>query len=137
MKSRVLFLAAVLVSLPMPVLADEVGFPGGTVNRSGISSGAAAVPNGLPSAILFNGALTSAHAKPPRGNSLSVFGTSVEDRLDASSQRSLSSIVKIDDGAISISVPEPGTMGTLSIGLAMMIAGLTWGKPRNLKSFLH
>ena len=115
MKNRVLFLAAVLVLLPLPVLADEVGFQGGNVISSGITGGAVIVPNGVPGAILFNVALTGAHAKTLPGNGQSVFGSTVEDSFDASSQQSFSSIVKLDDGAISISVPEPGTMGTLAI----------------------
>jgi len=43
--------------------------------------------------------------------------------------------VKIDDGAISISVPEPGTMTTLGTGLAT-IAFLIC-KKRQAHSFLH
>jgi hypothetical protein len=121
---RMLFLAAVFVSLTMPVLANEVGFRGREVISSGTTGGAVAVPNGVAGAILFNAALTDAQAKTPLGNRQSVFASTVEDRLDGSTQRSFSSIVKIDDGAISISVPEPGTMGTLAIGLAMMIVCL-------------
>jgi hypothetical protein len=47
-----------------------------------------------------------------------VVGSGVEQDVDVSGARGLSSIVKIDDGAISISVPEPGTMTTLGTGLA-------------------
>ena len=137
MTKRMLFLAAVFVSLAMPVLANEVGFRGREGISGGTTVGAAAVPNGVSGAILFNAALTDAQAKTRLGNGQSVFGSTVEDRLDASSQRSFSSMVKIDDGVINISVPEPGTMGTLAIGLTMMIACLTRGKPSNFKSFLH
>jgi hypothetical protein len=136
-KNRVLFLAAVLVSLTMPVLADEVGFKSGTVISSGATGGAVAGQNGVPGAILFDGALAGAHPWTPRGNGQNLFGSMVEDSFDASSRRSFSSIVKFDDGIISISVPEPGTMATLAIGLAVMIGCLMGDKRSNPKRFLH
>ena len=136
MGKRALFLAAVAVWLTIPVLADEVGFQGGSVFSGGITGGAVAVPEGMPGAILFSGALTGARIKTPGENGQSVFGSIVEDRFDASSQRSFSSIVKLDDGVISISVPEPGNMATLATGLAM-IAWLVGDKRRKSKSFLH
>ena len=137
MGKRALFLAVVVVSLTIPALADEVGFQGRTVFSSGIGGGEVAVPGGVPGAILFNGTLTRARTNTLRGNGQSVFGSIVEDRFDPSSQRGFSSIVKLDDGVISISVPEPGTMETLATGLAMMNAWLVGGKRRKPKSFLH
>jgi hypothetical protein len=64
---RALFLAAVVVSLTIPALADEVGFQGGTVFSSGIGVGEVAVPGGVPGAILFNGTLTRARTNTLRG----------------------------------------------------------------------
>ena len=121
MRKRVLFLAGVFVFLTLPVMADEVGFQGGTMSNSGSADGAVAVPSGLPGAVLFPGVLTGAHARRTvLGNGRS-FGSIVEDSFDASSRRSFSSVVTIDNGAISISVPEPETMGTLATGLAMIV----------------
>jgi hypothetical protein len=134
---RVLFLAAVVGSLTMPVLGDDVGFQGGTPFSRGITGGAIASPDGVSCAILFNGTLTGGRTNTLWGNGRSVGGSIVEDRFNASSQRSLASIVKLDDGVISISVPEPGTMGTLATGSAMMIAWLVGGKRRKSKCFLH
>lgn len=63
-----------------------------------------------------------------------------KDTYGVSGDASFFSIVNVDDGVISISVPEPETMGTLAIGLGM-IACLIEHKRRKpiaiSKSFLH
>ena len=131
----VLFLAAVFLSLPTWVLADEVGFQDGIA--SGTSVDHAAMRSGLSRADSLNGALMGAdvnigHFTIPRtGQS----GWSVaEDRFD--SRRGFASIVQVEDGVISISVPEPGTMGTLATGLALL-AGLRARKGSKSNCFLH
>lgn len=139
---RVLFLAAVFVSLPMPVLADRANFQGGTI-ISGSAAATSTAPSRVPIVVLFNAALTGPHVRtskvgialgndpgrewfytlsaPVFGQGQSVSGSVVEDSFDVSSGRSFSSLVKIDDGVISISVPEPATAGTLAAGLAMIV----------------
>ena len=156
MRNQLLFLAAVFVSLPMPVLADRANFQGKTIIR-GSAAAISAVPSRVPSAVLFNGALTGAHVRtlqvgmalgkdsgrewfytlsaPVFGQGESDSGSGVENRFDASS-RSFSSLVEIDDGVISISVPEPATVWTLSAGLAM-IGCLIRRKGRKLLSCGH
>jgi hypothetical protein len=144
---QLLFLSAVIVSLvPIQILGNGAGFetPG---------SALAFAPERFPTAVLFNGSLAGAHprayqtgrvsgkpwrytlSRPVIGNGESVVGSGVEPDVDVSGARGLSSIVKIDDGAISISVPEPGTMTTLGTGLAT-IAFLIC-KKRQAHSFLH
>ena len=143
MTKQLLFLSAVIVSLvPIQILGNGAGFetPG---------SALAFAPERFPTAVLFNGSLAGAHprayqtgrvsgkpwrytlSRPVIGSGESVVGSGV----DVSGARGLSSIVKIDDGAISISVPEPGTMTTLGTGLAT-IAFLIC-KKRQAHSFLH
>ena len=126
MTKRVLFLAAFVVSLAIPGLADRAHFQG----RTKSSGSAVAVPNRLTGAVLFHEALMAPHAG----------ATQVEDSVDASSRRSLASLVKVDNGVISISVPEPATVGTLAIGLVMIVC-LMRHKPSKFmtinKSFLH
>jgi hypothetical protein len=72
---------------------------------------------------------------PVIGNGESVIGSGAEQDVDVSGARGLSSIVKIDDGAISISVSEPGTMTTLGTGLATIAFLIR--KKRQVHSFLH
>jgi hypothetical protein len=133
----VLFLAAVFVSLPTCVLADEVGFQDGM--GSGNIVNGVAVPNGLSRAGFLNGALIGAEVSAGHfaipGNGQSALGIAGEN-FDAPSRPGFSSIVPAEDGVISISVPEPETMGTLATGLAM-IAGLMGLKGSKSKCFLH
>lgn len=131
----VLFLAAVFVSLPTWVLADQVGFQDGI--GSGISVEDAAMPNDLARAGFLTGALMRADVNtghftiPGSGQS----GWNVaEERFD--SRRGFASIVQVEDGVISISVPEPGTIGTLATGLAIL-AGLMGLKSSKSNCFLH
>ena len=143
---QLLFLTAVLVSLPIPILGSEAGFqtPGSAV---GFAS------EHFPTAVIFNESLVRAyptrHASgqndreawrytlsgPVIGNGESVIGSGAEPDVDVSGAHGLSSIVKIDDGAISISVPEPGTMTTLGTGLATIAFLIR--KKRQVHSFLH
>jgi hypothetical protein len=152
----VLFLAAVIVSLPIPVLSSEVGFQAGRTISSGndglvnvaersvsgnLPSGAVPLAaNARPSAVLFNGTFADTqgrtssvsttsgqdhreawhHTLSDLGSGQRVFGSVVKDSFGASSGPSFSFIVSVDDGAISISVPEPQTMGTLATGLGMI-----------------
>ena len=157
MTKRVLFLAAFVVSLAIPGLADRAHFQGRTMS----SGSAAAVPNRLTGAVLFHEALMAPHtgatqgvvsvndhreewhytlSGPVFGAGQGVLGSVVGDSVDASSRRSLASLVKVDNGVISISVPEPATVGTLAIGLAMIVC-LMRHKPSKFmtisKSFLH
>jgi len=143
---QLLFLTAVLVSLPMPVLGNETGF-----QTRGSAVGFAA--EHFPTAVIFNESLAGTHvrgyasgpnrqeawrytlSRPIIGNGESVVGSGVEQDVDVSGGRGLSSIVKIDDGAISISVPEPGTMTTLGTGLATIAFLIR--KKRQVHSFLH
>jgi PEP-CTERM motif len=143
---QLLFLTAVLVSLPMPILGNETGF-----QTSGSAVGFAS--EHFPTAVIFNESLAGTHvrgyasgpnrqeawrytlSRPIIGNGESVVGSGVEQDADVSGGRGLSSIVKIDDGAISISVPEPGTMTTLGTGLA--IIAFLIRKKRQVHSFLH
>jgi len=135
----------------MPILGNETGFqtPGSALSVA---------TKGFSTAVLFNGSLAGAHAKayqtelasgqddqdawrytlsrPVIGNGESVVGSVAEYDVDVSSAQGLSSIVKIDDGAISIAVPEPATIATLGTGLAM-IAFLIRRKKRQVHSFLH
>ena len=176
MTKWVLFLAAVIVSLPIPVLSNEVGFQVGRTISSGndglvniaersvsgnLASGAVPLAaNAIPSAMLFNGTFAGAHgwtssvgmtsgqdhreawhyALSDLGNGQRVFGSAAKDSFGASSGPSFSFIVSVDDGVISISVPEPETMATLGTGLGM-IACLMGRKRRKSiaisKSFLH
>lgn len=135
MTKQLLFLTAVFVSLPMPILGNEAGF-----QTSG--SVLSFAPERFPTAVLFNRSLAGAHARayalssPVIGNGESVVGNVVEHDLGGSGALGFSSIVKIDDGAISISVPEPATVATLGIGLAT-IAFLIRRKKRKVHSFLH
>jgi len=143
---QLLFLTAVLVSLPMPILGNEAGFQtAGSTNPF--------AQEGFPTAVIFNESLSGTHfrayqaghesgqpgryilARPIIGNGESVVGSGVEQEVDISGGRGLSSIVKIDDGAISIAVPEPGTMMTLGTGLATIAFLIR--KKRQVHSFLH
>jgi len=143
---QLLFLTAVFVSLPIPILGNEAGFhtPGSAVGFA---------PERFPTAVIFNESLAGTHvrgyasgpnrqeawrytlSRPIIGNGESVIGGGGEQDVDVSGGRGLSSIVKIDDGAISISVPEPGTMTTLSTGLATIAFLIR--KKRQVLSFLH
>ena len=149
MTKQLLFLTAVLVSLPMPILGNEAGFqtPGSAVGFA----------EHFPTAVIFNESLagTRVRAYPMRhasgqndreawrytlsgqviGNGESVVGSGAQQDVDVSGTHGLSSIVKIDDGAISISVPEPGTITTLGTGLA--IIAFLIRKKRQVHSFLH
>jgi hypothetical protein len=132
---RVLFLAAVFVSLPTWVLADEVGFQARIGSGLGIED--AAMPNGLSRAGFLNGTLMRADVNvghfPIPGMAQSGWGVP-EERFD--SRPGFSSIIQVEDGVISISVPEPGTMGTLATGLAIL-AGLMGLKSSKSNGFLH
>jgi PEP-CTERM motif-containing protein len=147
---QLLFLTAVLVSLPIPILGNEAGFqtPGSAVGFA---------PEHFPTAVIFNESLAGARVRayptrhasgqnereawrytlsgPVIGNGESVIGSGAEQDVDVSGAHGLSSIVKIDDGAISISVPEPGTMTTLGTGLATIAFLIR--KKRQVHSFLH
>ena len=146
MTKQLLFLTAVFVSLPMPILGNEAGFqtPGSAVGFA---------TERFPTAVIFNESLAGTHVRgyasgrngqkawrytlsaPVIGNGESVVGSGVEQDVDVSGGRGLSSIVKIDDGAISISVPESGTMTTLGTGLATIAFLIR--KKRQVHSFLH
>ena len=150
MTKQLLFLTAVFVSLPMPILGNKTGFqtPGSAVGFA---------PERFPTAVIFNESLagTRVRAYPMRhasgqndreawrytlsgqviGNGESVVGSGAQQDVDVSGTHGLSSIVKIDDGAISISVPEPGTITTLGTGLA--IIAFLIRKKRQVHSFLH
>ena len=146
MTKQLLFLTAVFVSLPMPILANEAGFQtaGSTISVA---------QEHFSTAVIFNESLAGSHyranqtghasgepwrytlSRPVIGNGESVVGNGVEQDVDVSGGQGLSSIVKIDDGAISISVPEPGTMTTLGTGLATIAFLIR--KKRQVHSFLH
>jgi hypothetical protein len=127
---RVLFLTAILVSFPRWVLADDVSFQGVLV------VGSPAVPDPSRSNFLNGGADVTARYLTISGNRQYAWDTVVQERFDASSRAGFSSIVQVDDGIIGISVPEPETMGTLAIGLAI-IAGLVRLKSSKSNCFLH
>jgi len=120
---QLLFLTAVLVSLPMPILGNEAGFqtPASAVGFA---------PERFPTAVIFNESLAGARVRayptrhasgqndreawryilsgPVIGNGESVIGSGAEQDVDVSGAHGLSSIVKIDDGAISISRARTG-----------------------------
>jgi hypothetical protein len=135
---RALFLIAVLLSFSRWVLADDVSYiQGGLV--VGNSAGAVALldlsrANSLNGTLMSSG-ITAGHFTIP-GNGQSAWESVLEEKFDASSRTGFSSIVQAEDGIISISVPEPETMGTIAIGLAM-IAGLISLKDSKSKCFLH
>ena len=146
MTKQLLLLTALFVSLPMPVLGNEAGF-------QSAGSAVSFAPERFPTAVLFNESLAGTHvwayqtgqvsgqpwrytlSGPVIGNGESVIGSGAEQDVDVSGARGLSSIVKIDDGAISISVSEPGTMTTLGTGLATIAFLIR--KKRQVHSFLH
>jgi len=130
----------------MPILGNETAF-----QTPASAVGFAA--EHFPTAVIFNESLAGTHvrgyasgpnrqeawrytlSRPSIGNGESVVGSGAEQDVDVSGAHGLSSIVKIDDGAISISVPEPGTMTTLSTGLATIAFLIR--KKRQVHSFLH
>lgn len=160
MTKWVLFLAVVIVSLPMPALSDEVGFEVRRTTTIGNDGPPSVAPDAMPSAVLFNGSFTGAHSWTSQvgmtsgrdhrgpwhhnlsdlGNGQGVFGRGVKDTSGVSGDASFFSIVNVDDGVINISVPEPETMGTLAIGMGMIacLIGHKRRKPIAIsKSFLH